>query len=335
MKKIILSLLLVLILGCTDKTDTKGFYIEGKNRGIHKETKTKYDKDGYNYKGFNKDGYNAEGYDEEGFDLQGYDEEGFDLQGYDKDGYNYKGFNKDGYNAEGYDEEGFDLQGYDKDGFNKGGFTRYGFNKKNEFEKNKFYKYKFEESKFIFANRYVYDKTQTMLTNGLRDIFIINKNLKNLKKDEFETTSEFEIRKKNLVKKYSKEIEDIKNEYYIIYSRTNSYIEGKYDADNEEWSFNETYKTSSNDYYNSHYDYKFKNSPITINSKVKMPVLEAKSKKSLKAIIRFLVTDTTFNTDYNKSFLDARNFFEAKVVAYQIYTVFENEQKLVKEGYID
>lgn len=52
----------------------------------------------------------------------------------------------------------------------------------------------------------------------------------------------------------------------------------KYDADNEEWSFNETYKTSSNDYYNSHYDYKFKNSPITINSKVKMPVLEAQIK---------------------------------------------------------
>lgn len=318
MKKIILSLLLVLILGCTDKTDTKGFYIEGKNRGIHKETKTKYDKEGYD-----KYGYSTDGYDKYGYNYIGFNKDGYNTEGYDKDGYNYKGFNKDGYNAEGYD----------KDGFNKGGFTRYGFNKKNEFEKNKFYKYKFEESKFIFANSYIYDETQTMLTEGLWDIFITNKNLKNLKKDEFETTSEFEIRKNNLVKKYSKEIEDIKNEYYIIYSRADSYIIGKYDADNEEWNFNKSYE-----YYNYRrsgyysYDYKFKNSPITINLKVKMPILEAKSKKNLSAIIRFLVTDTTFNTDYN---MKAK--FEAKVVAYQIYTVtaFGNEQKLVKEGYID
>lgn len=79
MKKILLSLLIVNILGCGDKIDSKGFYIEGKNIGLHKETKSKYDKDGYdkngyNVEGFNKNGYNAKGFDKDGIDKNGFDE---------------------------------------------------------------------------------------------------------------------------------------------------------------------------------------------------------------------------------------------------------------------
>lgn len=79
MKKIImLGLVFVFILGCTDKTDKNGFYIEGKNIGIHKETKGKYDKDGYDKNGYNTEGFNKNGYNVKGLDKDGIDENGFD-----------------------------------------------------------------------------------------------------------------------------------------------------------------------------------------------------------------------------------------------------------------
>ena len=59
MKKIIgIFFLLMVMSACGAKTDERGFYIEGKNIGKHKETNTLYDSEGYD-----KDGFNLEGYD--------------------------------------------------------------------------------------------------------------------------------------------------------------------------------------------------------------------------------------------------------------------------------
>lgn len=66
MNKFLFSILFMLLLGC-DKTNEKGFYIEGKNKGLHKETKNLYDKSGYNIDGYNYRGYNKDGYDIDGW----------------------------------------------------------------------------------------------------------------------------------------------------------------------------------------------------------------------------------------------------------------------------
>ncbi|WP_051532651.1 hypothetical protein [Fusobacterium perfoetens] len=79
MKKILLGLSLIFILGCSDRTDKNGFYITGENKGIHKETKTKYDKEGYDCYGFNKDKinkYTGTNYDIDGWDISGFNEKG-------------------------------------------------------------------------------------------------------------------------------------------------------------------------------------------------------------------------------------------------------------------
>ena len=96
-KKIICSLSLVFLLfGCTDKTDERGFYIEGEKIGYHKETGTLYDKEGFDIKGWNKDKINKD-----------------TRLAYDKDGYNIDGFNRNGINKE------------TKYTFNKNGLTKF------------------------------------------------------------------------------------------------------------------------------------------------------------------------------------------------------------------
>ena len=346
MKKILLGLILIFILGCSDKTDKNGFYIEGENTGTHKETNTPFNKNGYDISGYDKNGYDVYGYNKNGWSKENinketstlFDKNGYDIFGYDENGWSKENINKEtntlfdenGYDIFGYDENGWSKKRihketnefYNKNGFNKGGFTRYGFNKKNEFEKEKFYNYKFEESEFSYQNTPQYINTQAFLFKGLKDIFLKKYSLEDLKKGEFETTLEFKERKNTLQKKYLKEIEDIKNEYYIVY--TNDFINGRYNADNEEWLFTKTFEMTDGSFNKRYVRIDF-NTPIYINLKVKMPISEAKLKKSGKVAVRFLVTDTTDNYPFPK----------AKVVAYQIYTIFENKQNLIKEVYID
>lgn len=116
----------VILFGCS-KVDERGFYVEGKNKNIHKITKTEYDDNGYNVSGFNEDGFNRVGihrktntkYNEEGFDLSGYNELGYDKEGYDANGYDKKGFDHHGFNQKRihknteskYDEELRDYEG--------------------------------------------------------------------------------------------------------------------------------------------------------------------------------------------------------------------------------
>ena len=115
MKKILIILLTIILFGCMDKTDERGFYIEGEKIGYHKETKTLYDKEGYDQKGWNKEGINKETgtlYDKDGFDQKGWNKEGINKEtntNLDKDGFNQSGWNKKGINKEtgyNFDKEG-------------------------------------------------------------------------------------------------------------------------------------------------------------------------------------------------------------------------------------
>lgn len=120
MKKILFGLSFLFIFGCMNKTDKNGFYIEGKNIGVHKETKTEYDKEGYNKEGFNELGWNKIGmnretnsiYDKEGYNINGWNNEFLNKETkteYDKEGYNINGFNVKGINKETktiFDREG-------------------------------------------------------------------------------------------------------------------------------------------------------------------------------------------------------------------------------------
>ncbi len=127
----------VLLVAC-EMYDANGF----NDAGIHQETGTRYDpngydKDGYNSNGYDKDGYAGNGYDKDGYDKDGYAGNGYDEDGYDKDGYDSNGYDKDGFNAAGFDTEarhretgeiynpaGYDINGYDKNGFNAEGINR-------------------------------------------------------------------------------------------------------------------------------------------------------------------------------------------------------------------
>lgn len=126
------------------KIDAWGF----DEQGIHDDTGTKYDLDGYN-----KQGYDKQGYDKAGFNAQGWDKSfknkhtgtlysttGHDVRGFDREGmhrdtktkYNSAGFDKEGYNPLGLDKRHFYKSGlhaktnrfYDPWGFDKGGMHR-------------------------------------------------------------------------------------------------------------------------------------------------------------------------------------------------------------------
>ncbi|MGI9255943.1 MAG: hypothetical protein ACR2PY_03310, partial [Salinispira sp.] len=116
----------VLLVAC-EMYDANGF----NDAGIHQDTGTRYDpngydKDGYAGNSYDKDGYNAAGYDIDGYNADGYDAEGYNRNGYKADSYNAAGFNADGNHRNGtkYNPEGYDVNGYDKNGFNTEGKHR-------------------------------------------------------------------------------------------------------------------------------------------------------------------------------------------------------------------
>lgn len=126
-----------------------------KEKEIELKKLNTFDKDGYNYLGYNVDGYNKNGYDKHGYNFLGFDKNGYNAKGYDKNGFNRKGYNNLGYDKDGfkknkfndkgihkdtgtqYDLNGFDkrrrhkLTGgrYDKNGFDKNGFNNQGIHK--------------------------------------------------------------------------------------------------------------------------------------------------------------------------------------------------------------
>ena len=133
--------------------------------GIHRDTGTEYDEQGYDINGFDdcgiyktggfydEEGYNRLGYNENGWNRDGiyettgtiYDSDGYKIDGYNEEGYNRGGWNKEGihkdtktiYNEEGWTNEGinkntgtkYNEQGYDKDGYDEQGFNEWGWNR--------------------------------------------------------------------------------------------------------------------------------------------------------------------------------------------------------------
>lgn len=95
MKKVLLSLSFLLILGCTNS--------EFNTQGINIKTGTRYDINGYDINGYDMTGFNIEGINKETlslYDINGYNKEGYNREGYDKEGYNKHGINKEGYSKE-------------------------------------------------------------------------------------------------------------------------------------------------------------------------------------------------------------------------------------------
>ena len=81
---------------------------------IHEDTGTRYDPEGYDYRGYNEDGYDREGYNRLGYNREGINRTGFDRKGIHKDTgteYDLEGYNKDGYDKEGYNRESIDRTG--------------------------------------------------------------------------------------------------------------------------------------------------------------------------------------------------------------------------------
>lgn len=120
------------IYSCLDNRDLTGVIIEALTAfkyfdedGIHKDTGTRYNKEGFDIKGTNKDTLTK--FDNNGFDRHGFDRHGYDKNGYDEDGFNKKGINTDTGNLYGLDS--YDTFGYDKDGYNNDGFNKEGRNK--------------------------------------------------------------------------------------------------------------------------------------------------------------------------------------------------------------
>jgi hypothetical protein len=130
--------------------------------GIHHITKTHYDRNGYDIKGFDDSGYNINHLDRDGFNKEGihyrtkltsdefskynfsidvwYQEKrDFELlelkekiarkprNNYNEYDFDEDGFHKYlGFNIQGYNRDGFDKDGYDIDGWDKYGFTKNG-----------------------------------------------------------------------------------------------------------------------------------------------------------------------------------------------------------------
>lgn len=189
MKRIFVLLVLVFyMVGCGDKVDEKGFYIEGSKIGINKETGTEFDtsgfdKTGYNEYGFDKEGYNRKGFDKYHYDKDGYneygfnrerahkitgtafDEKGFDIDGFDREGYGKTGYDKLHFDREGVDVWGYDKEGYHRDGYNKQGYDRSGYDRdgydRNNFDKkgvNKYTKKKYNT--YGFDHKGIHEKTK-------------------------------------------------------------------------------------------------------------------------------------------------------------------------------
>lgn len=119
MRKFIIILSTIVLFGCMNKIDERGFYIEGEKIGHHKETGTLYDKEDYDRYGYNKQGWNKNLWNRNKINKE-------TNTVFDKNGYNFYGFNKNGLNK----ETGTKI---DKDGYDFYGFNEYGINKETDY----------------------------------------------------------------------------------------------------------------------------------------------------------------------------------------------------------
>jgi hypothetical protein len=100
------------------KYDEAGF---GEDDGLHRDTGTMFNPEGFDCDGRDDEGYDVNGYNESGFNRDGINRRTgneFDIYGHTEDGSRY---NEDGYDCNGYDEEGYNEEGYDSEGFDSDG----------------------------------------------------------------------------------------------------------------------------------------------------------------------------------------------------------------------
>lgn len=110
--------------------DDNGFDAEG----IHRDTGSRFNPDGYDINGRDAEGYDIDGYDADGYDLNRFDPDGihrdtgtvFNPRGRTVQGNRYDddGYDVDGRDSSGYDRDGYDEQGYSEDGEDRHGNTR-------------------------------------------------------------------------------------------------------------------------------------------------------------------------------------------------------------------
>lgn len=198
MKKILFGLSFLFIFGCMNKTDENGFYIEGKNMGIHKQTKTEYDKEGYNKEGFNELGWNKIGMNRETNSM------------YDKNGYNINGWNNEFLNKETkskYDKEGYNINGFNMKGINKETKTIFDREGNTLYLKMKELNLRYNNSSFLSLNsgniiipqklRYVYDNDDFDGTTWKSNHFKVEKALLTLKENNLILSKELAYSTKN------------------------------------------------------------------------------------------------------------------------------------------
>lgn len=191
MKRLIIFLsMCIFFIACNVSNEKDEFFTQGEKRGIHKITRTKYNKSGYDMYG-----YDRAGYDKDKLDINGYDQEGFK-----------NGFNQYGYDKEGYDRKGYDIFGYDRNNYNKDGKIK---NIINDIKKDSL-EYKFRE-KFV-------KRKDTVVVLTMKEFSVFKDfptKFRHTTKEKFEPIEEFKIRRKKILLDYLKEIE---RAYCRIYS---------------------------------------------------------------------------------------------------------------------
>ncbi|MDA0780898.1 MAG: filamentous hemagglutinin N-terminal domain-containing protein [Rickettsiales bacterium] len=82
--------------------------------GVHKETGTPYDPNGFDIHGFDINGFDINGFNQFGFDINGIHRDTgtpFGPDGYDQNGFDIAGFDRNGFDINGFDANGFDIAG--------------------------------------------------------------------------------------------------------------------------------------------------------------------------------------------------------------------------------
>ncbi|NLK63314.1 MAG: hypothetical protein GX287_07680 [Fusobacteria bacterium] len=246
-----LVFLFYLLIGCNGN-----FYKHATGEWINKATGKPFDKEGFNKNKFNKAGMHK-------VTNTKYNEKGYDIFGYDKLGFNKNGYNKLGFHKNGiheitksiYDEAGYDINGYDKKGYDIAGFNMENRDKiTNGYYNEAGYDYRGynEEKKHISTND-LYDDTgydyngefnlNSYLNEKEINYFKLSKELEEIKtmrcpeKEQFETTDEYNKRKKELLYESYRKEKELTSRLFILNLNidTDKDREIKYDADKGVW----------------------------------------------------------------------------------------------------
>lgn len=174
LRQIIKESILNIITEKKDLYDDNGF---NKISKVHKDTRKRFNPEGYDYEGYDKEGYNKDGWSRDGINKETgrkFDKEGFDKEGFNKFGLNKQYKRRDGRDFLGYDEEGYDENGYHKNGWNKRGINKYTKTKydKEGWDVNGFNKLRRDKEGFNRYGTHMYGYSKNENSTSLKKIFI-------------------------------------------------------------------------------------------------------------------------------------------------------------------